>query len=343
MFPYSDPVGTNLLEEKGALGHYRDLVDAQYQRFARLENSAFTFLEAFDELAPGTEIAHQTIDWRAFPITAPATPAEIDADRLRFQDEYVEWRVERDSSGQPVRIVFTTEFSEWFEALARADVDALKEGVAEVIPGADPADAELFGLGPNPHEQSALTRSTRFRNNLVSNPWNVGAGGILCLTQRFNTLAALFNLVGQCGVPRRELPATAVCANVGGACGPGRNSDPAVCAAAQQLARIDFGLTLADPAGIVIRRLEGEWALDGQPIADINDPDDAQGIWRVTRNGRRAVLEIPPTLQLNGQPIGSGAQVADHLIVGASAIAAPDAALPAFARIGFENQLRGVV
>lgn len=343
MFPYSDPVGASFLQEKGALGHYRDLVDAQYQRFARLGNSAFTFLEAFDELAPGTEIAHQAIDWRAFPITALARLQIIDANRLRFQDEYVEWRVNRNGAGELDRVIFTTEFPEYFEALARAGVDALKEGIGEVIPGAEPTDTELFGFGPDPHQQSALTRSTRFRNNLVSNPWNVGPGGILCLTQRFNTLGALFNLVGRCGVPRPDLPATAVCANVGGACGAGRNSDPAVCAAAQELARIEFGLTLQDPAGIVIRRLEGGWSLDGQPIADINDPDVAQGIWTITRNGRRAVLEVPPNLRLNNEAIESGAQVADHLIVGASAIAAPDAALPAFARIGFENQLRGVV
>ena len=34
--------------------------------------------------------------------------------------------------------------------------------------------------------------------------------------------------------------------------------------------------------------------------------------------------------------------IADHLFVGADAIAAPDAALPEFARTGAENQLRGV-
>ena len=87
MFAYSDPTGTGFLEEKGALGDYRELVDAQYQRFARLENSAFTLREAFDELAPGTEVAQQAVDWRAFPITAPATHEEIDANRLRFQDD----------------------------------------------------------------------------------------------------------------------------------------------------------------------------------------------------------------------------------------------------------------
>ena len=341
MFAYSDPTGTGFLEAKGALGDYRELVDTQYQRFARLENSAFTLLEAFDELAPGTEVAHQAVDWRAFPITAPATHQEIDADRLSCQDEYVEWRVERDGQGRLMRVTFTTEFPEYFEALARVGVDALKEGIAEIIPGADPTDTDLFGPGVDPNDTSPRARSQRFRSNLVQNPWNMGPNGILCLTQRFNTLGALFNLVGQCGVPRPDLPPGAVCANVGGACGAGRNSDPAVCEAAQSLARIEFGLTLKDPAGIAIRRLAGSWTLDGQAI-DMNDPDAAQGCWTVSRNGRRAVLEVPPGLRLNDQTIDSGAIVADHLFVGADAIAAPDAALPEFARTGAENQLRGV-
>ena len=342
MFPYSDPTGTNFLEEKGALGDYRAILDTQYQRFARLENSAFTLLEAFDELAPGTEVAEQAVDWRAFPITAPATHQGIDANRLRFQDEYVEWLVERDEEGRLVRVTFTTEFSEYFEALARVGVDALKEGIARVIPGADPTDSDLFGFfGGDPNLQSPLARAQRFRSNLVRNPWNVGPGGILCLTQQFNTLGALFNLVGRCGVARPDLLASAVCANVGGACGPGRNSDPTVCEAAQSLARIAFGLTLKDPAGVAIRRLAGSWTLDGQAI-DMNDPDADHGCWTVTRGGRRAVLEVPPGLRLNNQTIDSGALVADHLFVGADAIAAPDAALPAFARTGAESQLRGV-
>jgi hypothetical protein len=341
MFPYSDPTGTDFLEEQGALGNYRELLDAQYQRFARLENSAFTLLEAFDELAPGTEVAEQAVDWRAFPITAPATHQGIDANRLRFQDEYVEWLVERDDDDRLVRVTFTTEFSEYFEALARVGVEALKEGIAQIMPGAEPTDSDLFGFGGDPNLQSPLARAQRFRSNLVRNPWNVGPGGILCLTQQFNTLGALFNLVGRCGVARPDLLPSAVCANVGGACGAGRNSDPTVCEASQSLARINFGLTLKDPAGIAIRRLAGSWTLDGEAI-DMNDPDAAHGCWTVTRNGRRAVLEILPGLRLNNQPVDSGALVADHLFVGADAIAAPDGALPEFARTGAENQLRGV-
>jgi hypothetical protein len=109
----------------------------------------------------------------------------------------------------------------------------------------------------------------------------------------------------------------------------------------QSLARTNFGLTVEDPAGIAIRRLAGGWTLNGEAV-DVNDPNAAEGIWAVTRNGRRAVLEMAPGLRLNDQTVASGALVADHLFVGVNAVAAPDAALPDFARTGAESQLRGV-
>jgi hypothetical protein len=51
---------------------------------------------------------------------------------------------------------------------------------------------------------------------------------------------------------------------------------------------------------------------------------------------------MAPGLRLNDQTVASGALVADHLFVGVNAVAAPDAALPDFARTGAESQLRGV-
>jgi hypothetical protein len=237
------------------------------------------------------------------------------------------------------RITFTTEFPEYFEALATARVDALKQELARLDPSVNPSDEQLFGAGPNPAGQSGLTRAQRFRDNLAANPLNAGVR-ILCLTQQFNTLGALFNLLGHCGVARLNLPASAVCGSVGGACGPGRNSDPAVCLAAQNLARSKFGLSLKDPAGIVIRRLDGAWSLDGQAV-DINDAASNQGLWSVARGGRRAVLDVRPGLELDGQPIRCGAEVADRLFVGAAVLAAPEAALPAFARTGAEDA-RGI-
>ena len=126
--------------------------------------------------------------------------------------------------------------------------------------------------------------------------------------------------------------------SVGGACGPGRNSDPAVCSAAQDLARGTSSFSLDDPAGIRIIELDpnAQWTLDGQEI-DINDPATNQGIWIVSRNGRRGVFNLPGNLRVDGNKILTGAQLSRQLIVGASVIHAPDAALPEWAQAGHEG------
>src|SRR3954451_15560238 len=244
LFAYTDPTGGGFLAQSGALDIYRELLDEQYERFAKVGDSAFALLEAFDELSSGTSAVRQIVDWRGFPISAQGTFAEIDSNRLLFQDEYIEWWIEHDSQGNLSRVTFTTEFPEYFEAIAQVGTNELKREIQNIIPGANPTDKELFGAGPDPATVSGRTRARRFRDNLRSNPWNVGPKGILCLAQQFNTLGALFNLVGICGIDQPNFPAGAVCANVGGACGPGRNSDPAICQAVQQLAKINFACSL---------------------------------------------------------------------------------------------------
>ena len=240
-------------------------------------------------------------------------------------------------------MTFTTEFSEYFEALAQTDAAALKEEIGNVIPGAAPTDQELFGAGFNPATASARARGDRFRRNLERNPWNNGQRGILCLTQQFNTMGALFNLLGHCGIPKTALDPGAVCGAVGNFCGPDRNSDPSVCAAAQNLARAGQSFCLEDPCGIRILRLDvsGSWKVDGQAV-DINDEAANGGVWKVMRNSRRAVFSFHRAVTFADAPIRTGAQLADLLIVGADVVHAPDAALPEWARLGHENSRRPV-
>jgi hypothetical protein len=335
MFAYSDPTGTGFLEASGALAHYREFLHAWYVQLARLRDSGFTLLEAFEELEPGTTPSTATVDWIAFPRTAPVGPEDIDRRRFDFQDEYVEWRTERDGDGRVVRITFTTEFSEYFEALAAQGADVLKEEIARLIPGADPTDRELFGPGFDPDGASPFSRAGRFRNFGARGPWNNGERGILCLAQQFNTLGALFNLLGHCGIHRPQLDPSDVCGDVGGFCGANRNSDPRVCLAAQTLVREGRSFSLRNPAGIHVLELQGLWKVDGTPV-DINDPESNQGAWVVDRNGRRAVLDVTGRVTMGDDPITSGAQVSARLLVGADVIAAPDDALPAWARAGQE-------
>jgi hypothetical protein len=262
---------------------------------------------------------------------------EIDGDRMQFQDEYVEWRAET-QNGALTKVTFTTEFSQYLQALAEAGVAPLKAEIAKLIPGANPTDAELFGAGFNPQTASPTARGGRFVARLPDNPWNNGQRGILCLTQQFNTMGALFNLLGACGVPNLDVPTGQVCATVGGACGPGRNSDPAVCGAAQDLARGSSSFSLEDPAGIRIINLDpnANWTLNGQAI-DINNAVANQGLWSVSRNGRRGVFNLQGDVRVAGNKITTGAQLSQLLFVGADVIHAPDTALPEWARAGHEG------
>jgi hypothetical protein len=336
MFAYKDPTDSDLLESQGALDEYRAIIDFFYRQSARLSNSGFALLDAFENLPAGTsQIA--SIPWRAFPITASASFDEIDQDRFQFQDEYVEWRVERAASGQITEITFTTEFPEYYQALARVSADALIAGIQDVIPGANPTFDELFGSGFSPATANGEARAQRFRDNLKDNPWNKNdEKGILCLTQEFNTMSALFNLVDKCAIQKVGIPSSAVCASVGGACGSGRNSDPVICQASQDLVRSSRALSLVDPVGIKIKELIGIWEIDGSQV-DINDPSDNQAAWVISRNGRRAVLDVTKGVTLGGLAIESGAQVSNQLQVEADVVSALESSLPEWAKTGQES------
>ncbi len=334
MFAYQDPTGTGVLASQNALDIYRTAVDGFYRRSALRLNSAFTLLEAFEGVTPERGLSITTLPWIAFPRLANQPFNVIDANRFQLQDEYVEWRTEFEG-GQVARITFTTEFPEYYQALAQVSTEALIAGIQDAIPGANPTVEELFGLGFNPDLASPGTRADRFRANLRQNPWNNGEKGILCLTQTNNTVRALFGLVEPCAIARRDIPATAVCGMV--ACVPGRNSDPVICQASQNLARNLNGLSLQDPVGIRIMRLVGTWKINGQDIGDINDPAQNQGAWVISRNGRRAVLEVGKGVTIADTVITSGAQVAAQLQVGADVISVPESALPDWAKTGEES------
>lgn len=334
MFEYTDPTGTNFLDSQGALNEYRAIIDGFYRESARVSNSGFTLLDAFEGLPTATSDISSII-WPAFPITASASNDQIDNDRFEWQDEYVEWRVERTATGEITQITFTTEFPEYYQALARVSADALIAGIQDVIPGASPTLDELFGLGFNPATTNGEERAERFRQNLTTNPWNNGEKGILCLTQRFNTASALFNLVDKCAIQRVGIPSSVVCGNVGGACGPGRNSDPRICQASQNTVRSSRAISLVDPVGIRIKELTGNWEISGVAV-DINDSSSNQGAWVISRNGRRAVLDLTEGVMLGGSAITSGAQVSNELQVEADVISAPESSLPDWAKTGQE-------
>lgn len=336
MFAYSDPGKT--LKPAKAVANYRQFLDEQYRAQARLAGSAFTLLEAFDEVAPAKKRI-DAVEWIAFPKTARGSNQEIDGDRFRAQDEYVEWRVERTSAGRVKQVTFTTEFLEYYQSLAMVGMAELVAAIKAVIPGANPAAAELFGRGFDPSSEQPAARSAMFAEFAQQNPWNNGKKGILCLGQPANTLGALFSLAGAAAIPNAAVPAGSICAVMGDNCVPDRNSDPSIAAALQTFALARRGISFVDPAGIEIVRLGGVWRI-GSKVLDINNPATNSGVWTISRAGRRAVLKVVPKLTLDDEAISTGAQVAGVLTAQARAISAAEADMPDWSRVGQENSRR---
>jgi len=338
LFQYSDPSGRNFISNVGAEILYRRELDRNYRLGARVRNSAFTLLEAFENLLPQqSEI--QPVEWPAFPVLAGQSDWAIDNNRFMFQDEYVEWRVTE--SGGGLTITFTTEFPEYFEAFAGISFDAVRDAIRDVVPGANPAPEELFGPGSAPDSVSERQRINRFRRFRESNPWNNGEKDILCLTQGFNTLGALINLLVQCSIPRPDLEPAQVCAAVARFCGDERNSDPRISVTVQNAALARLVVSAVDPIGIAIERLEGSWTLDDETVDMTTASVNGAKLWTITRNGRRAVLHIPAgtDLRLNGAPVTSGAQVSRVLIVASRVRAASSVLVPEWARAGNEDSV----
>ena len=338
MFNFSDPTEQNFLSNAEAQENYIAELDRVHREGARFRDSAFTLPEAFSDLNASQLEPVVVVEWPAFPVTAGQTDRTIDTNRFMFQDEYVEWHVTR-TVARDLTVTFTTEFPEYFEAFAKVGFDALVAVIQDVIPGADPTPEELFGPG-FPHDTlTPVERANRFRGFRQSNPWNNGEKGILCLTQQFNTLGALINLLVRCSVARSGVDASQVCFLVGNFCGQSRNSDPRISVGVQNAARADLVIGATDPIGISIERLGGRWTLDGAEV-DINTVS-SNGVphWTISRNGRRAVFQVPAgvDLRLDNAPVVSGTQLSRVLTVASRVTAARSALVPEWARAGNES------
>ena len=159
MFAYSDPTGSDFLKSQNALEIYRNDINIFYRDCALEPDSAFTLLEAFAGLTPDKGLKIATISWIAFPKQWANKPFNtIDTKRFEYQDEYVEWRTET-KDGKVTRVTFTTEFPEYYQALAKVSADALIAGVKNTIGGANPTIEELFGSGFNPQTATPKSRA----------------------------------------------------------------------------------------------------------------------------------------------------------------------------------------
>jgi hypothetical protein len=267
----------------------------------------------------------------------------------RPQDEYCEWRVERDPKGRIVRVTFTSEPPEYWQALHG---DTLETDGGELLrftgdPNrvldlyreyVDPSviledlvcPVDLLGAGGQP-----LYRAGDYN---PYNRWNT-THGIMHLTHPSNTLQAEIRLGADATVLRtREQRLVAdsdtliACAGYGG---DNRCSDPTIGGSVNQLAALGYGVTLANPVGLYMDHLDMTgWEIHGEPI----DADWFQVVRGQPGLIERAVFEVPSDkgtvsdVRIAGELVRFGGQLAERMtvkLVGLAAIGAHFTTRPA--------------
>jgi hypothetical protein len=245
----------------------------------------------------------------------------------RAQDEYLEWRGENDRD-RLRRVIFTCEPPDYWSALAqghpsmffrlptndppnvekrsRGDLERVVRLYQELVSESVVADDLLFDQDLYDKDNKHPDQRERLFNRGDYNPWNRWniTDGIAHLSNPANTLGEQIELIGDASVLRAtrsgQLLQAAKCLLCCGGYGEiNRNSDPAIGAAVNELARQGLELSIAAPIGLYMSHLQdtGWTTPDGSPVR----PE----WWRVVRGAAgppgkpggstavRAVYEIP--------------------------------------------------
>lgn len=274
-------------------------------------------------------LGEHTLVWMAFPrrVLMPRrddrTAAFIEADRTpggdsgnrTVQDEYCEWRVERNPAGKITKVTFTTETPEYFEqlwAVDRAQVVSLYQTF--VNPAVVEADLHIGGT---------YQRANRWNN----------ADGIMHLMQSINNLNAALGLAqGSAVTPQAEFtgipaPATTPTASDNYQMPSVANTsvDPRVTYDVAALVRKPFSVTLRDPIGLYMTHFDDTgWTKPGGSPVD--------NYWTILRGNPGQILrlqyEVPAgagfvvgDLSIGGRPIEWGGQIAEHVTVSITGVA----------------------
>ena len=199
------------------------------------------------------DLAPADINWNGFPRRflgsgpgappnfAAAEPA-LSSGTARPQDEYLEWHVFKDSSGNITSVTFTCEGYDYYEFLGKEAPDILLALYQKFI-------------------SPAVTKSDLFTGTTYDrlNHWNT-RDGAMHLTQQANNLFAEVLLAADATVRRQNSAGVEVtsaltltkCAAFGD---PARNSDPTIGSGVNALARQDRLITLQNPVGLYIDHL----------------------------------------------------------------------------------------
>jgi hypothetical protein len=269
------------------------------------------------------------ITWTAFPklvSDAAATPraawriAEANRDT---QSEYCEWETLRDPhrGNKVVRVTFSSETRDYYDYLA------------------DSAKDELLRLYQK-HVSPQVQLADLYTDNQYDprNRWNwpqgsAAHGAFMHMAQQNNTLSAAVILAAVATWPRVDdqdrliasEQSLIACAQFGVA---GRHSDPHIGAQVNELVRDGNEISLADPAGLYIDSID----TTGWQTPDGSSPDEWIRIVRPDVAGRsgispsdlalRVIVEAPKTsgavlgdVQIDGDPIEFGSQIAEKILI----------------------------
>jgi hypothetical protein len=274
----------------------------------------------------------------------------------RPQDEYCEWRVERDSDGRIVRVTFTSEPPEYWQALHGDSLDA-EGGDRSLKFHGDPW--LLLDLYRTYVSEEVQLEDLRCQHDIYFNGatpvyrkgeynpynrWNT-TDGIMHLTHPSNTLGAEIRLGADAtvlwhhpGDQRIESNPDAIIA-LGQLGGNNRCSDPTIAGSVNQLAALGFGITLADPVGLYMDHLDMTgWTIRVGGRDEPVDPDWFQVQRGTAKLIERAVFAVPTDvgtvsdIMIGGEPIRYGGQLAERMtvkLVGRAALGAGHTNCPA--------------
>lgn len=268
----------------------------------------------------------------------------------RQQDEYCEWFAHRDADGRIDRVTFTTESPEYWTFLALGtrpffpkedDRALIADGDIELVvqlyqtfvdPSVTVEDLLWpFDVAAFDAREDRWYYHGRAGTYNPHNKWTT-TDGAMHLTHPANTIRGEFVVASraavlrqsEAGAPIHDSEAVVCCAGFGD---PNRSSDPGIGGAVNGLVRDGYGVSLADPVGLYIPRINlGAFA---GPNGEY--PGAA---WHVDRGDAqrqmtlRATFAPPPganfqveEILANGTPISFGGQIADQVSVALTGLA----------------------
>jgi hypothetical protein len=298
----------------------------------------------------GNARAFELADNKLYPLSEASDPSRPpfytgpiwDTLFYRPLDEYCEWRVEKNDAGKIVRVTFTSEPPEYWQAL-HGDTLAGFDGTPRYPTVGDPKKVlDLYRELISPQvtlddlrcptdfiDETEPTKPVVVFPKGSYNPYNKwnSTHGIMHLGQPSNSLSAEVGLGGLATVIFHNvardmvvLGEALICAGSLG--GPNRTSDPTIASTVNDLARLGAAITLRNPVGLY---------LDSIDLTGFHDPSGQQiprEFFRAIRGDaknrliERAVFEVPASegyvvgdITIAGQPIRYGGQIAEHIKV----------------------------